>query len=66
MQEGTPKKLSNLKETTPPWDVVNSLCPARQVLNRIADKWSVLIIRQLYDGTLRFSQLRRAISGISQ
>jgi DNA-binding HxlR family transcriptional regulator len=66
MQEGTMKKLSNLNETTPPWDVFNSLCPTRQVLNRIADKWSVLIIRQLSDGTLRFSQLRRAISGISQ
>jgi len=34
--------------------------------NRIADKWTVLVIRRLADGTLRFSQLRRAISGISQ
>jgi DNA-binding HxlR family transcriptional regulator len=66
MQEGTIRKLSNLKETNPPWDVFDSLCPTRQVLNRIADKWSALIIRRLSDGTLRFSQLRRAISGISQ
>jgi DNA-binding HxlR family transcriptional regulator len=65
MQEGTMKNLSIRKETTPPWDVFNSLCPTRQVLNRIADKWSVLIIRQLSDGTLRFSQLRRAISGMN-
>ena len=60
------KKVSIKKETAPPWDVFNNLCPTRQVLDRIADKWSVLIIRRLSDGTLRFSQLRRAISGISQ
>ena len=60
------RKVSIQKETNPPWDVFNNLCPTRQVLDRIADKWSVLIIRRLSDGTQRFSQLRRAISGISQ
>lgn len=35
-------------------------------MDRIADKWTVLIIRRLADGTLRFAQLRRAIDGISQ
>ena len=60
------RKVSIQKETNPPWDVFNNLCPTRQVLDRIADKWSVLIIRRLSDGTLRFSQLRRAIGGISQ
>lgn len=58
--------LSYLEETTPRWDVFNSNCPTRQVLDRIADKWSVLIIRQLSNGTMRFAQLRRAIDGISQ
>jgi len=53
-------------ETTPPWDVFNSHCPTRQVLDLIADKWTVLIIRRLSDGTLRFAQLRRAVDGISQ
>ena len=60
------KKHSIQKETNPPWDVFNHLCPTRLVLDRIAGKWSVLIIRRLSEGTLRFSQLRRAISGISQ
>jgi DNA-binding HxlR family transcriptional regulator len=53
-------------ETKYPWDVFNSQCPTRQVLDRIADKWTVLIIRRLADGTMRFAQLRRAIDGISQ
>jgi DNA-binding HxlR family transcriptional regulator len=55
-----------LLETKPPWDVFNSHCPTRAVLDRIADKWSVLIIQRLSEGTLRFAQLRRAVDGISQ
>jgi DNA-binding HxlR family transcriptional regulator len=36
------------------------------VLDRIADKWTVLVIRRLSSGTLRFAQLRRSVGGISQ
>jgi DNA-binding HxlR family transcriptional regulator len=57
---------SHLLETTVAWNVFDSHCPTRQVLDLIADKWTVLIIRRLADGTLRFSQLRRAVDGISQ
>jgi DNA-binding HxlR family transcriptional regulator len=38
----------------------------REVLNRVGDKWSVLIVSLLADGPKRFSALRRAIDGISQ
>jgi DNA-binding HxlR family transcriptional regulator len=42
-------------------------CPAvREVLNRIGDKWSVQIVDLLGGGAMRFSELRRAIEGISQ
>jgi DNA-binding HxlR family transcriptional regulator len=57
---------SILLETKSPWDVFNSRCPTRVVLDRIADKWTVLTIRRLAHGTLRFAQLRRSIDGISQ
>ena len=57
---------SHLLETKSPWDVFNSRCPTRQVLDRIADKWTVLVIRKLSRGTLRFAQLRRSVDGISQ
>lgn len=44
-----------------------SECPAvREVLNRVGDKWSVLVIGLLGDGPKRFSELRRMIEGISQ
>jgi DNA-binding HxlR family transcriptional regulator len=36
------------------------------VLSRIGDKWSVLVVTRLGGGPLRFNQLRRAIGGISQ
>ena len=57
---------SYLLETKFPWNVFDGNCPTRQVLDRIADKWTVLIIRRLSEGTLRFAQLRRAVDGISQ
>ena len=41
-------------------------CPTRQILDRIGDKWAVLILLLLRDETKRFNQLRRAIEGISQ
>ncbi|MGR8012104.1 winged helix-turn-helix transcriptional regulator [Streptomyces hypolithicus] len=41
-------------------------CGIRDVLDRVGDKWSVLVIVELAQGVRRFSQLQRAISGISQ
>ena len=49
----------------PPWNVFDSHCPTRQVLDRVADKWSVLVVRRLSDGTRRFAELRRSVDGIS-
>src|ERR1700744_6392534 len=36
------------------------------VLARVGDKWSVLVVTRLGDGPLRFNELRRTIGGISQ
>lgn len=41
-------------------------CPTRLVLDRIADKWTVLILGLLGEGPVRFNQLRREIEGLSQ
>lgn len=41
-------------------------CPIRDVLDRIGDRWSLLVLTCLQPGTLRFSQLRRAVGDISQ
>ena len=36
------------------------------VLARVGDKWSILVVSRLGDGALRFNELRRSIGGISQ
>ncbi|WP_327288687.1 winged helix-turn-helix transcriptional regulator [Streptomyces sp. NBC_01198] len=41
-------------------------CGIRDVLDRIGDKWSVLVIVELASGPRRFRELQRAIDGISQ
>jgi DNA-binding HxlR family transcriptional regulator len=41
-------------------------CPTRPILDRIGDRWTVLIVVILEDGDRRFSQLLRSIEGISQ
>src|SRR4029079_4327291 len=60
-QGGTPMSPRNMKMHT------QQSCPTvRDVLNRVGDKWSVQIVALLGDGAMRFSELRRAIEGISQ
>ncbi|MGA5009262.1 winged helix-turn-helix transcriptional regulator [Streptomyces koyangensis] len=45
---------------------VQDPCQAREVLGIVGDKWALLIVRMLKDGPLRFTELKRAIDGISQ
>ena len=48
-----------LKKDLPP-------CPVELTLLLISNKWKVLIIRDLLDGTKRFSELKKSITNISQ
>ena len=41
-------------------------CPVELTLLLISSKWKVLIIRDLLDGTKRFSELKKSINNISQ
>ena len=36
------------------------------VLNRVGDKWSMQVVMQLADGPCRFTELKRALDGVSQ
>ncbi len=40
--------------------------PVREVLDRVGDKWSLLVIGLLGDGVHRFNEIRRGVDGISQ
>lgn len=41
-------------------------CRPREVLDIVGDKWSLLVVRNLKDGPRRFTELKRAVEGISQ
>lgn len=41
-------------------------CPVETTLTLISDKWKVLILRDLMNGTMRFGELRKSIGQISQ
>jgi DNA-binding HxlR family transcriptional regulator len=41
-------------------------CPVRDILDHIGDKWSVLVISNLANGSLRFSEIKRRIGKVSQ
>lgn len=47
-------------------DVFDVNCPTRQVLDRIGDKWGMLILLLLAEKPHRFNELRRNIEGLSQ
>jgi DNA-binding HxlR family transcriptional regulator len=51
---------------SPPASVLKPQCPSRVVLDRIADKWTALIIHVLANGTRRYGALQKEIGGISQ
>ncbi|GAA4603017.1 helix-turn-helix domain-containing protein [Actinoallomurus liliacearum] len=48
------------------FDAYLATCPARELLDRISDKWVTLILNALADGPRRYSDLGRTIAGVSQ
>ena len=43
-----------------------SACPSREVLRHLTSRWGVLVLIALQPGTLRFSDLRRKVAGVSE
>jgi DNA-binding HxlR family transcriptional regulator len=70
MEDGTSESPGHCERTDLPddalqWDTREG-CDVRQILDRVADKWSLLVVALLDHRTMRFSELRRQIDGISQ
>lgn len=59
-------KKEPMAKTAAAPSVLEPQCPSRLVLDRIADKWTALVIQILASGTMRYAELQRAIGGISQ
>lgn len=71
-EEGTLLSLTNtgvtaqVAEPVPEGPCGDDNCGIRDTLDRLGDKWTVLVLVELHKGTRRFSELQRAIPGISQ
>jgi len=48
------------------WDPYQRDCPSRRLLDRIGDRWTVLIVGALDAGPRRFTELAAEVDGISQ
>jgi len=59
VQEGTSRTPGNLH-------VAEDCRAVSEVLARVGDKWTVLVVQTLGDGPKRFNELRRALGSISQ
>ncbi len=56
-----------LLQTTPAFEPgEDGTCPIRDVLDRVGDTWSLLVVMNLQARPVRFNALRRSIEGISQ
>ncbi|MFD0365448.1 MULTISPECIES: winged helix-turn-helix transcriptional regulator [unclassified Nocardia] len=70
MEDGTLKSPGYCGDTEEDYDVLQwdtrVDCEVRQILDRVADKWSLLVIALLDQRSLRFTELKRKIDGVSQ
>lgn len=47
-------------------NLMAAACPSREVLNHVTSRWGVLVLMALETRTLRFSQLKRQVGGVSE
>jgi len=55
-----------LSQRLRPGNLLAADCPSREVLRHVTSRWGVLVLIVLEDRTHRFSELRRAIGGVSE
>ncbi|GLX00653.1 helix-turn-helix domain-containing protein [Microtetraspora sp. NBRC 16547] len=54
------------QEAKQEYDAYVASCPSRKLLDRLSDKWVSLALSALADGPLRYSDIARAVAGVSQ
>ena len=48
------------------YDVLNPRCPTQQVLDRIASKWTMLVVLALSEGPRHYAELQRLVKGVTK
>ncbi|MEU6257604.1 winged helix-turn-helix transcriptional regulator [Streptomyces sp. NPDC001663] len=49
-----------------PFNVFAKACPSRGTLEHVTGRWGALTLGALYEGSLRFNELRRRVDGVSE
>lgn len=49
-----------------PFNVFSKACPSRRTLEDVTGRWGSLTLGALYEGSLRFNELRRRVDGVSE
>jgi DNA-binding HxlR family transcriptional regulator len=62
----SPAMSTVVKSSGLPADAYCAKCPTRQVVDHIAGKWTVLIVDALSAGTMRYTEIKRKVEGVSQ
>jgi DNA-binding HxlR family transcriptional regulator len=62
----TEQSTQHLADRLERGDVFEPRCPSRRILKHVTSSWGVLTLIALKPGTLRFSELRRTVSGVSE
>ena len=47
-------------------DLFEPGCTSREVMKHVTSSWGILVLIALQDGTMRFSELRRRVTGVSE
>ncbi|MGN9761366.1 winged helix-turn-helix transcriptional regulator [Streptomyces sp. SD31] len=62
--------MDTTQERTPvqdlPYNVFAKACPSRGTLEHVTGRWGGLTLGALYEGSLRFNELRRRVDGVSE
>ncbi len=59
--------VKGVTEPTSSWDPYAHGCPSRDLLDRIGDRWTVLVLGELgKNGVCRYTRLRKRLSGVSE
>lgn len=66
MDETTGPPAATLADRLRRGDLFAIDCPSREVMKHVTSSWGVLILITLQDGTMRFSELRRRVTGVSE
>ncbi|MEU6096102.1 helix-turn-helix domain-containing protein [Streptomyces sp. NPDC047079] len=58
--------MTTTQQENLPYDVFAKACPSRGALEHVTGRWGALTLGALYEGSLRFNELRRRVDGVSE